>query len=92
MATRRDYNQMLKAALEIKDLSQQFIDFAKMEGAGEGGEGEEDLEEVPDEEESINDVPEEEEEDEEEEMPMMKKKNPKHLAIILALKKKMGKK
>ena len=92
MATIRDFDQMLKAALELKELSQKFIDFAKLQGAGEGGEGEEDLEEAMSEEEedsALLNEPEEEEEDDEEEK---KKRDPRHLAIILALKKKMGKK
>ena len=88
MPTIRDFDQMLKAALELKDLAQKFIDFAKVQGAGEGGEGEEDLEEAPEPEEDggLNDTEEPEEEEEKK-----KKPNPKHLAIILALKKKMGK-
>lgn len=83
MATIRDFDQMLKAALELKELSQKFIDFAKIQGAGEGDEGEEDLEEVSEEEEEME-GPEEGMEG--------PKGDPKHLAIILALKKKMGKK
>lgn len=84
MATIRDFDQMLKSALELKELSQKFIDFAKLQGAGEGSEGEDDLEEVEEEEEAMSEPAEEEEEP--------PKKDPKHLAIILALKKKMGKK
>lgn len=49
MPNSRDWDQMLKAGLEMKAQAQKFIDFAKMYGAGEGGEGEEDLEEVEDE-------------------------------------------
>ena len=47
MPSNRDWEQMLKIGLEMKGMSQKFIDFAHMNGAGQGGEGEEDLEELP---------------------------------------------
>jgi len=79
---------MLKAALELKGLSQKFIDFAHMYGAGDGGEGEDDLEEMPDSEEM---PPEEAPEEETAPSRPMGKPN-KKAALIIAIEKKKGKK
>lgn len=83
--TIRDYDQMLKAALEMKMMAQKFIDFAKLQGAGEGEEGEEDLV-PPGEDEEMED----EEMEDEEKAPKSMNKG-KNLAIILALRKRMKK-
>lgn len=83
MATVRDYDQMLKVGLEMKESAQKIIDFCKMNGAGEGGEGEEDLKSVDEEEENdTNDT-------EESSGPV--RLNGKNSAILVALRKKMGK-
>lgn len=101
MPSARDWEQMLKTALEMKAMSQKFIDFAHMYGAGAGGEGEEDLEELSEDDtkDTMPELPpvEDEEEEDEEEEPQkvgkMNKRNPK-AALLLAIdiKKKKGKK
>lgn len=50
MPTTRDYDQAMKAALEMKGLAQKFIDFVKPYTSAEVPDdaGEEDLEEVED--------------------------------------------
>ena len=83
MISTRDLDQMLQSALEMKALAQKFIDFAKMNGSGEGDEGQDDLEEGEDVEEEGND------DNVSEPAPSMNKG--KNAAIIIALKKKMGK-
>lgn len=89
MATIRDFDQMLQAALELKATAQKFIDFAKLQGAGDGGEGEEDLVDAEDNTDTndqgdgtnVNDTA-----DTTDTTP-----KGKNAAIIIALKKKMGK-
>lgn len=90
MATIRDYDDMLQCALEMKSKVQQFIDFAKMEGAGEGGEGEEDLMEAPYEDEETDGEGRMNETDLEDYAGPEKNKG-KNLAVLIALKKKMKK-
>ena len=82
MPSARDWDQMLKTGLEMKGMAQKFIDFAKMYGAGKGGEGEDDLEEQDD---DMSDT--EEESGEDKPSPLSSERNPK-AALILALGKK----
>lgn len=91
MPSARDWDQMLKAALDVKGLAQKFIDFAHMNGAGKGGEGEEDLAEQPEEDGEDSMIPEDEsaEEDAPEARPMGERN--KKAAIIIAIGKKKGK-
>lgn len=90
MANARDWDQMLQSALEMKSQAQKFIDFAKLNGAGNGGEGEEDLEEQEDSMEEEGDM---EEAPEEDVMPPPASgKNPKAAIMIAIGKAKKGKK
>lgn len=84
MPSQRDFDQMLKSALEMKALSQKFIDFAKMYGAGDGGEGEEDLEELPED----DNVEEDKGEGEMADSPSTSGRKGPMAAILIAMKKK----
>lgn len=89
MPTTRDYDQAMKAALEMKMLSQKFIDFVKPYTSAEVPDdaGEEDMEEVPDNEDTSYDG--EEEGDSSSKAP--KKNKGRIEAMALLLKKKMKK-
>lgn len=87
MPNKRELDKLMQRALEMKDIANDFINYCKMYGGGEPGEGEEDLEEIDEEETEVDSKAKEAEEDGEATM----NKKPKAM-IIMALKKKMGKK
>lgn len=86
----KSFEELLDSALDLKEMSEKFIEFAKSHGAKAKGE----LNEESSEDEIEEDYPSEEEEEYPEEMgeetPRMGK--PRNLAIILAIKKKLDKK